>query len=259
VKKSLSKKILYSVIPFLEFRENNLSFQRKLYISFSTLGLLLVLMYFLTYTLSHFSYPYKYENKHMKIYANNDLANDRKFVIAINKAHQILEKNELYDKNYNVEISMIDSDLFYDYKSMIFSIDTVAMNSFNYISIRNSGIDKYGMEKYKYIQQEIVHEVIHTFQALKYGGWIKMGLKMPYWVKEGYARYIDENKQVVSNPKKFLSKKDNIGNNYTFYALMVKHAIEILNKSVDDLHLGKVDYTEVYNSLLKEYNIKMKK
>ena len=40
-----------------------------------------------------------------------------------------------------------------------------------------------------------------------------------------------------------------------FYGMMVRYAIEKMHKSVDDLHLGKVKYDEVFNSFLREYHI----
>ena len=61
-----------------------------------------------------------------------------------------------------------------------------------------------------------------------------------------------------SNPKKFLQNNNN-NENYTLWALMIKHAIEKMHKSVDDLHLDKVSYDEVLDSLLKEYNSSNKK
>jgi len=40
-----------------------------------------------------------------------------------------------------------------------------------------------------------------------------------------------------------------------FYGMMVRYAIEKMHKSVDDLHLGKVKYNEVFNLFLREYHI----
>ena len=78
---------------------------------------------------------------------------------------------------------------------------------------------------------------------------------------EGYPVYIT-NDPIMHDPK---IVKDALANAkhvkcsqkeaYALWGLMVKHAIEKMHKSVDDLHLGKVDYAEVLDSLLREYNI----
>jgi len=134
-----------------------------------------------------------------------------------------------------------------------FHMDTIAINILDYISIRNKDIEL-SKNKYHFLSKEITHEIIHTFQAMQYGGWLQSKITIPHWVSEGYAEYIEENKTVHNNPVHFL-KENKTKENYTLYALMIKHAIEDLNKSIDDLHLGKVPYENALSSLFKQYKI----
>ena len=252
------EKIKYSIFPFLEFKKKNLSLGKKVYISLNTFMMVAVFLFIGLYLFSGYFYNYKLKTDNMTIYFNEDMKDNEKFIKAIKNAEEVLKDNILYNNNYSVQIYLADYKLLYNYMATPFHIDTVAINLFDHISIRNEDI-KASKNRYHFLSKEIVHEVIHTLQAMKYGGWIKSGITLPTWVKEGYAEYIEENKIPHSNPKKFLQNNNN-NENYTLWALMIKHAIEKMHKSVDDLHEGKVEYDEVINSLLVEYNIiKLKK
>ena len=84
----------------------------------------------------------------------------------------------------------------------------------------------------------------------------------PKWIIEGYAVYVSESNNINDEEKEFLSWVYNIGiknigagDEYRLWGLMVKYTIEVMHKLVDDLHLGRVAYDEVFYSLLDEYNI----
>jgi len=129
----------------------------------------------------------------------------------------------------------------------------------NIVTIQFSKFDKEFIEV-------LEHELIHTWQFSHFS--IYETLKMKHWVKEGYPTYIADLKSLFRDKQEkhdFLhwyinevgitNFRDTSKENYAFSALMVKHAIEKMHKSVDDLHLGKVDYDEVLDSLLREYGV----
>jgi len=246
------KKIKYALFPFLEFRENNLTKKRKVYISFNVLGFLYFTSFLSLYIFSYLFYPYDIEKNHMKIYSNDNISKDKNFLHAITNAQREVKKSVLYNDNYKVKIYIVDNPIYYIFMVTPLQINSIAANLFDNIHIKNKYI-KAHTKRYQYLSKTMVHEIIHTFQAMKYGGWLRTFL-IPYWVKEGYARFIEENKVVEKKPKEFLIE-NGVEKNYTLFALMVKHAIEKMHYSVDDLHLGKVSYDKVLNSLLDEYNI----
>jgi len=109
----------------------------------------------------------------------------------------------------------------------------------------------------------LMHESVHVMQNSRYG-WLYTTFRMPYWVKEGYpiysARILSQYKEqkiidyLIKTRDIYINEWDTFSQDQ-FYGLMVKHAIEKMHIDVDDLHLGKVDYEEVFDSLLQEYNI----
>ncbi len=116
----------------------------------------------------------------------------------------------------------------------------------------------------------LAHEMVHVFQYHKYGI-LEMIFRAPYWVKEGYPTYVtynmylgkvDEKKllrSIILRSYRELPEQTHISYSYLIYALMVKHAIEKMHKSIDELHEGKVSYDEVLGSLLEAYGVAMKK
>jgi hypothetical protein len=119
------------------------------------------------------------------------------------------------------------------------------------------------------------HELVHVWQMQRYG--FLNTVRMPVWIREGYAVYVAGNFNQLEqsirrhtpfvHTKKFielyLEKNSNFFKHtppdYLMYGLMVKHAIEDMNISVDDLHRGKVEYETVLNSLLDKYGVERKR
>ena len=139
--------------------------------------------------------------------------------------------------------------------------NTMAFATLNHIYFKY--VDLYAGECYlrknkeqpKSFRLVLSHELIHVWQEKQYG-FFKF-LMMNEWVKEGYAMYATEDN--LTQGIEYLLDRDfeelDGKEWYVLWGLMVKHAIEKMHKSVDDLHLGKVDYEEVLDSLLREYNI----
>ena len=255
--KTLITKFKYKLFPFLELKDKNISRKKKARIWIDTIVNFFLYIYIFLYFFSYLFYAYKIENKHMNIYSNNNISIDKKFKNTIVNSMKRLSKLDIFFQNYQVKIYLIDNQFLYHVQT--FFQNKIAGNLFDTIFIDNQYLAS--EDYYESLYTEIVHEIIHTFQAHKYGGWIKTKLVIPYWVSEGYAVYMSR-KDLAKNDKKFIascSKKNfknlTISNIYILNGLMVKHAIEKMHKSVDDLHLGKVEYDEVLDSLLREYNI----
>ena len=213
-----------------------------------------MLLYFFSYTI----YSHKFEDKNIKLYANFSMSENIAFQNSFKKTKEKLRKDDLYFDNYKVKVHIVESNLLFSIHRIF--MDAVAVNIVNSIFI-----NKNKLLKNHYIFEEIIHEVIHTFQSEKYGGWLTYRFNIPYWVLEGYPVYVSR-KDLSRNHSKFMkycSKQSfhnlSIPDTYVLNGLLVKHAIEKLNKTVDELHLGKVDYAEVFQSLLKEYSITKEK
>ena len=96
----------------------------------------------------------------------------------------------------------------------------------------------------------LAHETVHDLQAKRYGFFSHF--LVPKWVLEGYPEY------VVSNPdwRKYKNRLIRIRSGkkvypYFKYWLLVRHAIEKMGYSVDDLHENKVSREAVEKSLLR--------
>lgn len=95
----------------------------------------------------------------------------------------------------------------------------------------------------------LAHELVHILQHDKYG-YFTTRFKTPTWVAEGYATYRQAQFEDVPINNVYVS------DSYKLYATLVKHAITINKKTIDELHLGKVDYDATLKSLCeikKEY------
>jgi hypothetical protein len=180
-------------------------------------------------------------------------------------------------KKYDINIDKLNPDIFIMNNDILYSVsmplgmgfllsETDAYTLFNTIYFKQTEIDKnkvyYNQEKKDAIPFSIVlpHELVHVWEAHTYG-YIKYFF-ISQWIKEGYAVYVSGELVALEGKRNFLLwlKNNNFQNissheSYILWALMVKHAIEKMHKSVDDLHLGKVDYDEVLDSMLQEYNI----
>jgi len=255
--KNISRKIFYSLFPFLELGKQNLSITKKINIWIDIIVMAYLVAYILLFWFSHVFYKYELNNGHIQLYANRPL-DSRKVQNTLSASAQQLSKLKLYDPHYRVKIFLVDNRMLFRFQT--FFRDVIAGNIFDSIYIDNNFLLK-SEDYYEFLYTEIVHEITHTFQAHRYGGWIKSTVFVPSWVKEGYAVYVSR-KKLSNNFLGFLKtcREKNCTNlslsdTYHLNGLLVKYAIEKMHVSVDDLHRGKVDYDRVLDSLLKEYNI----
>ena len=88
----------------------------------------------------------------------------------------------------------------------------------------------------------LAHELVHILQHDKYG-YFTIRFKTPSWVAEGYATYRQAKFDGVEIDDLYVS------DDYMFYGALVKHAIHEDHKTVDELHLGEVGYSDTLRSL----------
>ena len=222
-----------------------------------------------------FSHIYTYDTLHFRTVYSLDAKEKRsldKIVSSLGKIKNInthqLEANIFLEKNDILfKLSLVPGMQLLNFGSAV----TIGKNIFiPNVDIKHNQFilqgDKSSGDIEPLFSDILAHELVHIWQNKRYGSSPVANLfQKPKWVIEGYAVYSAEKARVLDKPrakiKNFLKKHNtqsgHIRNKgaYILWGLMIQHAIEHMHKSVDDLHLGKVSYDEVMESLLKEYNI----
>ena len=268
----LKQMIIREIIPHLKLKDANISWSKRLYVYFSIViqlwVILIVCLYFLLPYIAKSSYHYNGVSFYLHNKVNEINAN-RYF----EKTKDDIVKNSLYDQNENIEIHLLNDSAIYTMLNPIELLpnrQTFAVAQGSKVFLRKTDIlnnKAYASSNAnENLDAILVHEAVHVMQNNKYG-LMYMSFKMPYWVKEGYAIYSAralskyKEKVIVEYIKKSNDtdiSKWNIFAQDQFYGFMVKHAIEKMLKSVDDLHLGRVTYDEVIDSLFSEYKFTKK-
>jgi len=260
-------KLLDFIFPYRKFREKNLTLIQKLSIYFEILFNIAFVLFVASYLLlPHLSKTVIYNNIHLHMIGDTNKTFVKDYMV---KADTYLHSNPLYTNEENIDIFILNNSILYAIMAPMEIFNLYASYAttwgqnivFKYVDLKKN--KSYYGEKKENFDAVLAHELIHTYQNSKYGFFVRYKSS---WIIEGYATYaskglyIKKPKEILENyikhypeyenmPSKHLSKK------YQVWMLMVKHAIEKMHKSVDDLHLGKVEYDEVLDSLLKEYNI----
>ncbi len=265
--------ILRTIFPVLKLKDKNLSWGKKLYIYSEIFVMIWFIIWYILFIFMPILYEYKTINNKLSIYANTDI-NQSKISKILDQTNNILEKHHINQDMLDADIFLVNDDVFY-YIGMLpfmqyFIYDTDAYTLINTVYFKQVNVNKNSVyansNKAKPIPFTIVlsHELTHVWQNDEYG--FIQNLMCEEWIKEGYAVYVSEELKALKGKKNFLlwikvnnEEKITFHDKYILWGLMVKHAIEKMHKSVDDLHLGKVSYDEVYASLLKEYNITQSK
>jgi len=246
-----------SIFPFLKW-EKSLSLDKKLYITLNSFASIFMIVYLCVYFFSYMLYKHKIENSHITVYTNFLHIEHYDFKKLLEIVEDRLEKSPLYCSDYHVDIHIVDNNDLFTFLSFFMDMDAFNLKDRIFIKLLKNDQKLYG-----YLYEEMVHEILHSFQDRKYGGVIQSKLNIPFWVREGYPVFFSR-KQLISatEARRLLGEyyshgmsNLSIADKYQFSGILVKHAIEKMHKSVDDLHLGKVDYEEVLESLLREYNI----
>ena len=227
--------------------------------------IILWIMSLLIFTLVYKEYHYK--NIHMYV---NQKQTTNKEMNYLRQVDNYLKHSSLYDENVQTDIYIANNIWLYaimlpqEIQSMWKSF-AVTMIGSNIVFKKVDFIKNktYYDKKEENFDAVLTHEMTHVYQANKYG-WFKFMIKTPTWVKEGYATYVSR-KLYIDKPQDVLKdfienyphmhSNNHINEQYKLWMLMVKHAIEKMHKSVDELHFGTVSYDKVLDSLLREYNI----
>ena len=289
VKKNFRGSLKY-IFPWLKLKEANLKWYKRLLI-YSEVMIAVVMFIWILWIFfglkMTFNHIYPYNHLHFRTVMPLDIQEE-------NSLHEILTQIENKLKKVDIDFQEMQADIFIEKGDVLFKLSlvpgmqltdipnrvdgvTIGQNMF----IPNSNI-KYNKRYQMKLQgdmgkkdnnesiftQILSHELVHIWQNKKYGNTIFSQWFKPKWVMEGYAVYSSEREKVLNKPKEkikhFLEKSKALSAHirqdgaYILWGLMIQHAIEHMHKSVDDLHLGKVRYDEVMESLLKEYNLSRK-
>jgi hypothetical protein len=252
-----------SAFPFLKFFEKPLKIPYE-YLKITLNGIGSIWAYFIIIMLlfpslgasNHISVG------HIRFLSDRNIHNDRIQDI-LKEVDNALKKNRLYDKRIKIYAREFKSYMWY---KIFHPIDLITYPSYAVtfenrlfltpVNFKDNSIRRFREDPFVASATGILlHESVHVLQYHKYG-WFKMRFKIPTWVTEGYAEYSAMpymNRDTIDNLKIILHKDRKLWNGreeYIVWGFMVKHAIEKMGKSVDELHLGKVSYDEVYNSLM---------
>jgi len=260
--------LIKELFPHLKLKDKNNSLFKKFYIYSSILIEIWMIIFIFLYMLLPYIAQDTYKNNNMIFYQYKK-SNNENTSHYFSKIEKTLSTNTLYSKKVNIDFYLFTNKYMYKIFNPIEWLpnrQTFAVTQSRHIFVKNADITKnkaYASNNtYENLDAILVHEAIHVFQNAKYG-WIYTSFKMPYWVKEGYPIYSARSLSLYGEKEiieYMLKTKDTMINKWTpfvqdqFYGLMVKHAIEKMHKTVDELHEGKVDFNEVWDSLLVEYN-----
>jgi hypothetical protein len=206
-----------------------------------------ILFYFIYANISYKKQRYK----QLTIYTHSD---DR--TIDIKQQINFLKNDPLYEKPSNIRVYFVhDKNLF----TWLLSPATFVNYVINFINSSNlvtRGVTFNSMiffnseiQGNNLISDDITHELVHVLQSKKYGVFASI-FTTPGWVNEGYATYRTHifNKQSIDDML--------INNNYKFFAKLIKHAIENMGVSADDLHRGKIRYEDILHSFCQIQELK---
>ena len=260
---------LRELFPHLKLKDPNLGWGKRLYIYTNIAAQLYVISWLLLYLLLPFISKQVYQIDKTAFYVDRQSPQLNNTQSYFNHVAKTIQRSVLYDPDTKANFYLVDRAI-YRYMNPIEWLPhrkTFGMTLKNFVLIGDADIVNNKVYADVNISENLdailVHEAMHILQSNKYG-WFYMMYRTPYWVKEGYpiykARPLSRHKE--QELVEYLQKTQDIDikawdifSQDQFYGLMIKHAIEKMHKSVDDLHLGKVSYNEVFVSLLDEYNI----
>ena len=264
--------MLKYIFPWIRLKTPNLKWYKKLNIYIESLLFITIIAWILWLNIGLkfvFSNEYSYNNIHF--FMPNEFTKSEK-----EKLDEVIIFLKETLSNANININSINANVFIEKEDLYYKLSLVPGMQFipsatavtlgNYIFLPNANIIKQLLTSQKghsnNLSLVLAHELIHVWQNNTYARWLNPSFLSRFiWYIEGYAVYLtddpimyDQNviETVFKNPIKINRFQKGA---YALWGLMVKHAIEKMHKSVDDLHLGKVDYDEVLDSLLREYNV----
>jgi len=269
--KTLSKKVvLKGIFPYLKLKDKNITWYKKILIYFEIVIMSWMILWILLNLFYDIFFTYKYQYENLTFYTNQNIVANKIFDTILNDADIYLKAHNIELKNLNANIYILNNSFLYTSTmipfSQIFLTNSDAYKLFNSIYFKYVDIDKnmvYANSKKQYPSKfsiVLAHELVHIWQKnrLTYINFFML----PQWIKEGFPVYVSQEfDKKIKDKKDFITwvqnnkNKSSMSDFCALWGLMVKHAIEKMHKTVDELHEGKVEYDEVLNSLLKEYNI----
>jgi len=258
--------------PWLRLKTPNLKWYKKLFIYIESCLAIVMMVWTLWIFVglkTVFSNEYRLYNLHFFTSEELSLKEKEKLVQIVTQVKKNLSKSNIDLSKISANILIEKDDLYYQ-MSLVPGMQLLsfggALTFGNRIFLPNADIDQ---EKFIYpnghsVEFSLVlsHELIHVWQNDRYTTWFVPSFSSKIaWYMEGYPMYVTDDPLIRDTAliKKALKHPSNVNRHgreaYALWGLMVKHAIEKMHKSVDDLHLGKVSYGEVLDSLLEEYNI----
>jgi len=268
----LKKLFIRELFPHLKLKDKNVSLTKKIYVYVNIFFELWIIIYLCLYFLLPYVAQNKYRYKNVTFYTYNNV-HDVNASNYFKNIKNTIAANKLYDKNTSIDMYLLNNASIYYILNPIEWLphrQTFGVTYNKKVFIKDADIKRNkayaSNDAEENLDAIMVHEAVHVMQNSKYG-FFYVVFKMPYWVKEGYpiysARALSKYKEepiieYMIKTKDVNIKAWNVFSQDQFYGLMLKHAIEHIHKSVDDLHLGKVRYDEVMESLLNEYNISKK-
>ncbi len=176
---------------------------------------------------------------------------DSETLIDIKRHINFIKTDPLYNKTSNIKIYLIHDELLYNWLLSPATVPNYILNIINGTNLVNEGVAlhsfifiKSKLQTNNTIDNYIAHELVHILQAKKFGLFSTI-FGTPGWVNEGYATY---RSHLFSNkPIEELL----VNNSYKKSAMLIKHAINNMEVSINDLHHGKLEYDDILSSFCK--------
>ncbi len=261
--------MLKLLFPWLRLKTPNLPWYKRLYIYVeSCLAIVMMAWLLWLFVGLHLVFSHSYSYGKLVFLTTDKIKQDR-LDLLVKRAEAVLSKARIKLSDLHTTVFLERGDFYYKL-SLIPGMQLInhggAITFRKYIFLPNANIESnrvvYKNGYTTKLSLVLAHELVHVWQNQRFTTWIKPSfLTKNAWYIEGYAVCITDDP--IMHDKALIDKAlKNIENinrfhkeAYALWGLMVKHAIEKMHKSVDELHEGKVSYDEVLSSLLREHNI----
>ncbi|MCF6344891.1 MAG: hypothetical protein L3J00_00300 [Thiomicrorhabdus sp.] len=190
------------------------------------------------------------------IYANNNV-NSELLQNILDITNERMKKTGIDGSESLLTIYLHNNDILFSLSAIRFPSNVKAVHEgiiFKrmHVSLNEEGIHINGIPNQDWLSIIITHERIHNLQYKRYGI-LTYTLFIPEWVKEGYAGYISRGRVPSDKDYEEWLRRINAGENinkHFEYSILVRHAIDKMGYSPDELHNDEVDHEMVKKSLL---------
>ena len=275
---SIMKKIFFFFFPLADKENRQKKWYKQINYYAQTLLSLLILMWIVYIVTLPNLLKNTYKTGNIHIYSRQYINFDS-IKSSIKSTNKILSKHGVDIDALHASIYLFDNDFLF-FATMFPGLQIIYSKAGGYTVSNKIFIRHVGLLHSRYVvtwenkqawdlSTVIAHEIVHRWQSKHYKLSLIPFLNItPKWVIEGFAVYATND--IQSRLKRKQSEKDFLMERnekiadkimrsdgaYALWGLMVKHAIEQMHYSVDDLHRGKVDYDTVYKDMMKYYKSK---